>query len=600
MPEYNPEESLLKQRLRRSLCDRATAIRDRRRTVESKWLETRRVWMADRYTRQYLADSNTPYQIPTARRVAEKYIVRLKGMLTPNVKWFETAPIADTDQDTLSNVDNFMWFVLRKRIRSVSNIGMLGRCLMLYGWPILKTSLEVYNDQFWPTQRVVDPFSFYVFPETGTAFDDCEMVFEDFLYSYEKYAAKARRLPWLDDISASDLQAPHWPYHITERLAQSGLSNPTDNIDMVRERVEGDLKRTTLAFVSLTEMWVKREDALYQVYIAWNLKSGPRIVGFIKSQYDEPLYRHAMHRSLPGETYTNSMFEDIVTLEALSNHQMKQFQKAVDFEQGFVATNGQGRKDSWRMKGGAIWEMQDDPRQALQFLQPNITSMNHLRAWQFYLGLMNAMGGAGQLSEGTPGRNMPRAGGASLALIDLSMADIEDGAKLIESEVLTSALGDIYRVSQLIPSSQLMLIPGGKALVADGSQSQILTSTDLKGSYAFDWVGTLQFQEQGQRSQQVMIFINMLMNPEMRGILQQQGYVPDMVELVQQTWRYVLGERGLNKVLVPISTLQQQTMEDAQAAQKKNAPQSNGVPGLTPSQPMPNLPSVTNGFVRQA
>jgi hypothetical protein len=590
------QRSDLKQSLGKVFAEQAVAIRDRRRLVEQRWLRSHRVWMNYDLERHYIPSdtATSPYNIPAARKALERTIVRGVRLLTPNVKWFEVSPMGDAPEQKLANVDKFMWYVLRKRIKSRSIISQLVRCALMYGLCHLKTSLVVRNGQVWPSQRVVDPFAFYSFPETASISDQVEVQFEDYLLSYEKYCTFAKQGK-VDDIARSDLTKPDWPYHLVERLAYQGITDPTANVDISieKDKVGNQLSKTTAGFASMTEMWVTREDKLFQVYILWNHKDGARCVGFFQSPYDEPLYRSMVHRSIPGELYTSSMLADIDELDTIQNDQFNMFIDAVNWEQGFIAAAANRRHDSWKAKGRAVWLFDDDPRQAMQFVQPPITSTNQLRAWQIVWGMINSMGGSGTLAEGQPGRNMPRAGGAVNNLIELSMADVQDVAEIIEQEVLTAGLSDIYKVaSSFIPDSQLMRIPGGAAFY-HGQQSTVLKKTDILGDYEFEWVGSLQFQDDSQRAQRLLIFLNLM--PQIAPFLQQQGYAPNMVELLRMIWRYGLGERGLSDVVVPIQQLQQQTMaeQQQQSAQQQGGRQS-GVPGLSY-----NLPTVTNGFVRQ-
>ncbi len=612
------QESQLKQQLKSALCEQVIGIRQRRLLVEQKWLLNRRAWMNFEIAQRFAgSDTSAHYRIPASRRAAERSIVRCVKLLTPNVKWFEVAPMAYVSADKVSNVDKFMWYVLRKRIRSRTNISQLVRSMFMCGICHLKTSLAVRNGQVWPTHRVVDPFAFYQFPETSATTDEAEVVFEDFLFSYERYKTFVKK-GIVDDIPRSELTKPDWPYHLVERLAYQGITDPTADVDINIDRIGDSLQKTTAGFVSVTEMWITREDKLYQVYIAWNLAKTPRIVGFIQSAYDEPLYRSAIHRPLPGETYTNSMMEDIAELDSLSNDQLNKFQEAVDREQGFSAINTEmvPRTDELKIKGGALWKFNGDPKEAMQFMTPQVTSTNQLRAWQIYLGLINSMGGAGTIAEGQPGRNMPRAGNAVQSLITLGLADLQDIAELIEQEVLTPALSDIYKVSsQFIPDDQLMHIPGGAGLFGS-----VLKKADIIGDYEFEWVGSLQSQDQEQRAQRALIFLNLL--PQLTPYLQKQGYLPDFVALLRLIWRDSLGERGLSDILVPIAKLEQEAaaMQTMNSTQTMMQGQSGTQPGLqagtngqaTPPQPDQQqppaapvaglnyrLPTVTNGFVKQ-
>jgi hypothetical protein len=597
----------LKSELADDLTERIISIRERRRWVEEQWLRGHRAWMNLGVEQRFRASdsSNADYTLPVARRAIERTVVRGVKMLTPNVKWFEVNAIGDVDDKRLANVDAFMWYILRKKIKSKTNISQLIRCMVLYGRCHLRTSITVRNGQVWPSQRVVDPFAFYTFPETGTTADETDIVFEDFLFSYEKYKTFVSK-GIVEDVPTEDLTTPDWPYHLTERLSHQGLST-SSAIPISTDKIKDSLQKVKANFVSVTEMWLPREDSLYQVYIVWNCTGGPKIVGFFKSEYDEPLYKSAIHRGLPSEAYTNSMMDDIVDLQALSNDQLNQFQDSVNWEQGFVAVNNSavGRRDSWKAKGRAIWEFSDDPRNAMQFLQPPVTSTNQLRAWQIYLSLINSLAGTGTIAEGQPGRNMPRAGGAVNNLVNLSLADVQDLSEMVEQEVLTPSIGDIHRVcSQFIPDHQLMKIPGGESLFG---KSAILKRDQIVGDYEFDWVGSLQYQDEQVRAQRMMIFLNMI--PQLAPLLEQQGYTFNIVELIQNIWRYSLGERSLSKVVMPIGEMQQEMlMRQAQDMVKKGSQGGGqGGGGRNGQSPAPgggmaglqyNLPSVTSGFVQ--
>jgi hypothetical protein len=578
------QEDELKQALSKAYCDEIIAIRMRRRMVEERMLISRRQWFGSHLARVIPEGKSVAelYDIPAARRTEERFITRAVKMLTPSVRWFEVAPAEDVPAEKVSNVDQWMNYVLRKRIRTRPIVSQLTRCLMLYSFCVLKTSIQVLNGNVWPSWRAVDPFSFYIFPETAPIIEDAEKVFEDHLCSLERYKTYVRK-GLVDDLNVSDLTKPDWPYHLVERLAYQGITDPmadvAQDISTRTRKIGEELEATTEAFVSLTELWVRREDVQYQVYIAWNLRNGPRIVGFFKSSYDEPLYRMTVQRPLPGELYTPAQAEDINELDNVQNDLFNQFMSSVDYEQGFVAAQADRRHDSWKAKGRALWMFNDDPKQAMQFIQPPITSVNQLRAFQIVTGLMQSMGGAGTIAEGQPGRNMPRAGFAMQGLVNLGMSDIADVAEVLEQEILTQALSDVYKVSNFIPDDQLMRIPGGAAFYGSGVKSNILRRQDILGDYEFEWVGAQQFQDDSQRAQRSLIMLNMLANPQVQQQLAQQGYAVNLAEMIQYIWRHTLGERGLSNILVQMPPMQ---------------------PGVPGGQPMPGAPPAANGTAAPA
>lgn len=589
---YAQEPELAKQ-LKNNLCDQIVGIRQRRLTVEQNWLRSHRAYMGLHLDSRYTGDKRSMYNIPAARRAAERTIVRAVKLVTPNVKWFEISPMGNVPQTKLSNVDNFMRYILNKRIKSRANISQLMRCLLLYGMCILKTSIKVSNGQAWPYQRPIDPFSWYMYPETSPTIAEAEIVFEDFLLSYNKYQSmfvKPGRV--FEDVKPSELGRADWPYHLTERLAYQGITDPTANVNIHVEQVTDKLNKSSHGFLAMTEIWVPREDSLYQGYIVWNTEKGARLTGFFKSAYDAPLYQAAIHRALPNETYTNSQMDDIVALDNVQNDLFNEFIDAVDWEKGIAAfgSNAGGRREQLQMKGKAKWDLGSDSiHEALQFIQTPVTSTNTLRAFQIATSMLQSMGGSGTIAEGQPGRNMPRAGNAVNNLINLGMADIQDMAEILEQEVLTPSLGDIYKVSTaFIPDSQLMRIPGGIALYGS-NQSNILKKQDILGDFEFEWIGSQQFQDQAQRAQQLMIFLNM--SPMLEQLLGKQGYSLNIPELVQMIWRYGLGERGLDKVIIPMQQPQQQPgMPQANPQQEQDT--IKGIPGLNV-----NVPTATNGYI---
>ena len=243
------------------------------------------------------------------------------------------------------------------------------------------------------------------------------------------------------------------------------------------------------------------------------------------------------------------------------------------------------------MKGRALWQFNGDPRQLMQYFQLPDTSPGQLRAWQIYQGLIDRNAG-GTIAEGQPGRNMPRAGGAVNNLVSLAMADTEDVASLIEQEVMTPSLADIFYVSgEFIPDDQLIRIPGAYELFGDKSPKVVLRKQrDLIGDFEFDWVGSLQFQDDSVRAQRLMVFLSQM--PILAPMLQQQGFMFNVVDLVKMIWRYGLGERGLSKVVIPIPG----GPPPAPVPGQETGPSSNGAAKPTAPNLGPTMPSVTSAM----
>jgi hypothetical protein len=616
------QEDSLKQQLGKKLWERQEAIRSRRMTVERRWLSNREVLFANDYESRFrLHDTAAgPYKIPDGRTSLERTIVRGAEILTPRTKWYEVIPMNQglgnkQEEDRLAtNVDKFMDMSLQKWIKTTTNILQHMRSMVVTGRTTQRTSIMYRNGKARPTQRVVDQFCYYTFPETATVQDDIEFQFEDFTIPYEKYLTLAQK-GIVDEVKEEDITATEWPYHLVQRLAAQGITDPGHNLEMQSATVREQLARAGGTYCNITESWITREDKLYQVFHLRNHKGGSRCVGFIQSVYDEPTYRTTIHRSFPGETYTTELAGDIVELDRISNDLANKFMEQVDREQGmFFVDSSVGRHDSWKFKGGAIWNFNGNPRDLVQFVQPPIVSTNILRSWQIMNAKVATVGGTGSMAEGMPGRNMPRSGSSVNNLIELSLADIKNMARLIEREVLTDGLYDIYKVSsQFIPDWQLMRIPGGVGLASSGNSTQgILRKQDILGDYEFAWIGSIQSAENEEQTQKEMILFNLVTNPAVNQQLQQQGYAVNLAEFIRMLWHDSLGIRGLTDIVIPTSEMQVKTSQVNPPPPDQGrgdqggggeVPPTGGDPAASSSLAVPqlnyDLPALTNGFVRK-
>ena len=225
-----PRRMGLKQDVALALSTPLMSVRDRRRFVEQEWLKNYAAWQGwpnHQYTAS-LADDTIRYFIPAARRAVERMGSRIVKLLTPKTPWFETQPFDDASYDNAEAVHAYMRYVSRRKIPFRRNLSALSRCLLLYNFAVLRTSVQMdAAGDVWPMQRTVDPFSFYVFPENATNASEALMMFEDMILPFEMYQS------YVDSglalrLSPAELTTPQWPYHLIERYAYRGLTNPTD------------------------------------------------------------------------------------------------------------------------------------------------------------------------------------------------------------------------------------------------------------------------------------------------------------------------------------------------------------------------------------
>lgn len=552
-----------------------SGTRERRKYIEAEWLLNYRAWQgwpSQSYTVP-LPDGAIHYFIPHARRAVERNIARITKLLMPSSDWFETLPTDFRSHDNAEAVQAVLDYIYRKKHVYKRVVSSLSRCMQLYNFAVLHTSVRIENTDVWPLQRDKDPYSFYIFPDTSTSPEDALLIFEDEIIPYQVYRSFINEDSPEDSmylpLSPDELHVPEWPYHLIERIAYRGLSSPSDftqGTGSTKSLSERDISnaigsaRSTLSkqsrtFVSLTKCYFRVGSRWYFTVICNNTQGGPCVVRLDKEERT-PLYRWANSRPLPAELYTNAPIDDHRVLQNLANTAISQVESNRSrFAEPPVLIDVSllDRLEEYTFGNRKFWKVNGDPNQMLKSLDVEDTSTNGIRAFQIYLGLLDK-GSGGTIAEGQPGRNMPRAGFVANNLLNLALADTEDIADTQEQELLTPGIGDMYHtLIEYAPASQIIKIPG-KAREAIKS----FTCEELYGDYSFTWLGSLGFQDSMQRADKFMRFLEILTQPISLQILlpamERQGYSIDFAALFETVYGYGIGERGIRSIIrkVPV------------------------------------------------
>ncbi len=557
-----PTPGRVKRDLAVRLGDQIREVRDRRKTREERWLRNHAAGVTAQSIgrEQYRSDVFRHY-IPVVRRSLERFTVRATRMLVPTPRFFEVFPGDDFDLAAGKRADcvrAYMEYLLLHRIMIRRLVSQLVRTFLLYEQAIVKTGVQLVNApvvwgayrgvlrEVWPTAHAVDPFNFYVWPETVNDISEALLVFEDVMMPYQEYQQFAAQ-NICDPIRRDELSKPEWPRHHVERLAHLGLTEP----DAVRMTADSgiapvDRRERGETFVALSEAWFKAGGRWHQAWLVWNVAEAPRVTRLHPAPYPMPPYRLGIARPLPGELYTSSMLDDLEPLQALYNDQINQGEEAravVAVPPVIIDPNLVNRADSIKFGPRQRWYGNIEG-----FSIPRIpdVSMSALRAQLQTLSMIQSMGATGPLTEGQPTRGMPRAGYAVNSLIGLATADIQDVAEIIEQEVLTPMLADLHRWTvAFVPPEQIIRIPG-----TQDYPPFRLSLSDLVGGWHFKWVGTLQAQDLQVRAQRLVAAMQTLVKIEPQ--LQLQGFTINWPALVRMVWRDGLGERGVEQIVVPI------------------------------------------------
>jgi hypothetical protein len=577
-----------KEQIAERLAPRIADIRNRRRPIDEEDLRSHAMHHAIRGRFFYNSDTFKHY-IPMGRRAIERFVVRVVQSLIPNDQFFECYPGDEMNiangKEASANGAYMNWLLTRKvGIRKVAN--QLARCILTYRRAILKTDVVVTDTQVslgrikgklkevWPNARVVDPFSFYVWPETSPNLRDASLIFEDVLMPFAEYRHNVKA-GLCDELQQSELTRPEFPYHWNQRLAVTGFSEPQQvSTDGGQSGTQGkggdDGKPLPLETdVSLSECWFWAGDRLMTCWLVWNVNHGPKAVRFKPAQYPEPPYLMAVARPLPGELYSSTLANDIEPLQILLNDQFNQMEEArsvAGLPPIALDPNLISRTDSIVYGARKRW-LVENPKEAIYPVQIPDTSKTSLAASQNTMGLINTIGGASPLAEGQPTRGLPRAGMAVQNLISLGLADITDVATILETEILTPMMAALHRLTlAFVPASQVMQIPG-----TQGFQAQSITVESIAGNWSFNWVGAQQLQAMTTKSAQLLSFFANLIKVAPQ--LEQQGWGIKLGPLAKRVWRDALGERGVEDIIVPLSEMMKdpQMQEAQQMAQKMAA-----------------------------
>lgn len=576
--EAQPQERSQSTAQRRALADtlapKLIEMRQRRRTIDDEDLNSYACWIAKR-TRFMYDSEHFKHYIPAGRRAVERNVIRATQMLYPSSEYFEVYPgdeISLAAGKQAESVRAYMVHLIETRFKMRRVITQLIRCLYLYKRAIVKNDISVIDvpnvryggfsggvRQIWPATRVVDPFSFYVWPETAVDYEDAEIFMEDTMMPWSTYQLNVKRKV-CDEIKRSDLTAPEWPYHLQVRMAYSGLTTPQSSTsggaptlyDGGGNKITKRPARPDEEFVAISEVWCKLGGRWYQAWLAWNVAQGPSVVRLNPSPYPDPPYRVGLARPLPNQHYTNGLMSDIEPLNVWLNDVVNQSEEArtqAGLPPTVINTALVSRTDNFVWGPRRKWLVDGDANQAVKVLDVPDTSPTSQRQTQFVYGLIQALGGGGTIAEGQPGRNMPRGSNAVNNLISLSMADIEDIAKVCEQEILTPSLYDWFRLTlAFVPPAQVMAIPGARDF-----GPRTMTVNDLYGNWAFRWVGSLQAQNLQTKTQQHLVMGQLLAKAQMN--LQAQGWAINWGVWAKRLWREGLGERGAESIIVPITEL---------------------------------------------
>ena len=457
-PGPDPREIVgqLTQRLRSDYGPLIRQVQNRRKLIEQSWLDNLDSYKAI-HRKQGFHGEWFNHFLPASRRNIERFITRARQQLFPSPEFFEVYPLASNRTELAQYAEQWKTYLLWLVSRQINLRGITSqvlRSLLLYqrgivkSWPKLQPGLS--GPEIWPTARAVDPFSFYIWPETAPSPDDAALQVEAALMPWSEYQAlqqsgQAGPEAMGAFINQSDLQRPEWPDYLIQRLAQSGLSSPTDVVGGTVSPGGPGAYTDPTGYVQLTECWIAQGSSRIQAWLVWNVPDPPRVTR-LNLRFPSTPYRMALLRVIPGEHYAPPLMSDLAAINAILNDQFNmtlEAQAVALAPPTAINVDAVARTDSLVFKPRAKW-LVDPAGVSVLNLKPDVAGGQAGVA--FSAGLLDSFSGLGALSDG-PTRGLPRSGFAVQSLIQLSMADIREVAETVEDEILTPILQDLARIT---------------------------------------------------------------------------------------------------------------------------------------------------------
>ena len=317
-PGPDPREMIaqLTRRLRSDYGPLIRQVQNRRKLIEQSWLDNLDSYKGI-HRKQGFHGEWFNHFLPASRRNIERFITRARQQLFPSPEFFEVYPLA-MNNPTLGQFAEqwktyLSWLVTRQiGLRSVAS--QVLRSMLLYqrgivkSWPKLQPGLERPRDLAHRARR--RPVQLlHLARDRARAPRTRRLQMEAALMPWAEYAAlqqsgQAGPEAMGAAINQSDLQRPEWPDYLIQRLAQSGLSSPTDvggGGTGITPGGPGSYTDPT-GYVQLTECWIAQGAQRIQAWLVWNVPDPPRITR-VNLRFPSTPYRMALMRVIPGEHY---------------------------------------------------------------------------------------------------------------------------------------------------------------------------------------------------------------------------------------------------------------------------------------------------------
>ena len=563
-------------------------IRRDRQTLHEQWLRYHNIWGAKRDQQSYHGRSKS--YLPIGRKIIENWVSKLKRDLFSADPFFAVAPRRQAFEEQAEATKSLFDYFLKKHMRVRRKSGPFLRQLVMYGtspvhigWQLSERDLPTLQreaddrgvmrtkatksrvfDYIGPTFRVVDLFSWYVYPTTCLDVADAELAFEDRFMTVDALRrmtttpidAKRPSLGMIVDPDAFDvllrrrqgLASSDADREKVEaemrRLQRRGLTHPLNSLQNPHRPVD-----VTLLYIMASlddeapEWW---EVMLANDAIPLRIRKNPWWHG-------RPPWLAPKFVELTDEFYGYGLPSVFDRLQYWLVDVMDQAADGLTYSMNPIAVIDQFRvqdPSSIRFRAGAKWLA--DP-EGVKFAEPpKETPAIGMQAIQFGTALMNdvsnvsSVGGVGSRGPRNRGRGLDTATGVSIAATE-ALLEIRDVTENIEDGLWNPLLYMMHTsVQQCMQDRSVILrIQGGEGVVLVEKR---VSAIDVVGDLEFNWLGSLHTANREVRASQMVNFLSVVSQipPE---LFAAQNAQIDFKFLLRAIWGVGFGLPDPNRVV---------------------------------------------------
>lgn len=566
MRNYADDHNVV-NRIKNEIIPLVEEIRKRRSSLNNMWSNLLKVWTLQHEVQGYEGRSNV--YMPAGKKAAETLVSQLVSGTFPGDDEFGVEPRRKEYADRAINLRD----ALRQRIDNVAKVRIYGerfyRQLVLTGNSPVKifydkrtlktrrrsplasrmfapeTGERILYDG--PVFKTIDCANFYVYPETAESFDDVAIVFEDLSVSLSDLRVRAVKGTYnatAVEEAAKGSRNADYEQAALNKLESQGISSSRD------------VDRPGWSPINITELWLDFDPKAHTKDAETHPE--PFLITFSASGavlrvqrnpfwHKRPPYLMGRMGTMTGRFYGTGYVEAIRQLQQLLNDQTNQGMDAANFVLNPIfLVNPNMLFGALKPLAPGVQYLVNDVNQAIKTMTPDSSVINttSILTTQTAAWLNDYSGAPPVLSGGSsPGRAFRTATGIGTAM-ENARVPLQEIIRLCEAEVWEQMLYMFWTLDQQFAEDDFIMWMEGNA------DPRRFSPKELSGDWMFKWLASTKAQNQNVKGSQIVQLLQLLGNPAIVQLLQQNQVRVNPAPLVKRLYREVFGFRDVDQVVI--------------------------------------------------